>query len=80
MPISLYDIVLSLFVYAFLIAVMKWRFSMFKKKDHEQDDDGDGGILVEYPTDPVLDLPPGVTLPVGDGPAIPIESDLLEAN
>jgi len=70
MPVSILDIILSLMVYAMLIFFMKWRFSFFRKRNHEEDDDNDGGITVEYPSDPVLDLPPGVTLPVGEGPSL----------
>ncbi len=67
MPISFLDIALSLLVYAILIYFMKWRFNFFKKKREDSKDDSDGGITVDYPPDPVLDLPPGVILPI-DGP------------
>ncbi len=75
MPISILDIALSLFVYAILIFFMKWRFSYFKKRKQDGSDDNDGGIAVDYPTDPVLDLPPGVILP-SDGPVAKREPEM----
>ena len=47
----------------FMVVLMKKRNFRFRDDD---DDDDDGGISMT-PT-PDLDLPPGVTLPDGDGP------------
>jgi len=41
-----------------------------KGKNQRRDDDDGGGLLVEF--NPVLDLPPGVTLPDGSG-GTPVE-------
>lgn len=67
MPVFILDIALSFLVYAILIFFMKWKFNHFKKSE-KKNEDGDGGITVEYPEDPVLDLPPGVTLPLSGQP------------
>ena len=44
-----------------------WLAWLIFKTDHDTDDQGDGGIPVDI-VPPDLDLPPGVTMPVGDSP------------
>ncbi len=57
------NMLLTIIVYAILIMVMRWKSSMRKPKN--QNDDGDGGIPQDNNWEPDLDLPPGVVLPTG---------------
>ena len=58
------DFALCLLAYAAMIFVIFWKRKKKGPSDKPSDDD-DGGISLS--TDPELDLPPGVCLPV-DGP------------
>ncbi|MCR9249835.1 MAG: hypothetical protein NXI20_05400 [bacterium] len=60
----LYGILMCFIILAF------WR----KRKGPSSDDDDDGGISV--PQNPILDLPPGVTLPTG--PGVKVTDDMPE--
>lgn len=44
-----------------IIIITIWYAIREKNNGKDNDDDDDGGI---YPDDPILDLPPGVSLPV----------------
>lgn len=54
-----YLIVLTISIFL----VVKVILSILKEDDNNDDDDSDGGI---HKDEPVLDLPPGVSLPVDD--------------
>lgn len=54
-----------IFIFSSLILLI-YVFKLFQKNNNRSDDDengGDGGQLIP-PPEPILDLPPGVTLPV----------------
>ena len=61
----LLDIGLCLLFYFFLIFLIKWKSA---RPDTDDSDNDDGGLPIDINFDPTLDLPPGVTLPVNDGP------------
>lgn len=52
-----------------LSGALTWVAYHMLNRNTGTDDEGDGGLPVDW-TPPELDLPPGVTLPVGDGPEV----------
>lgn len=69
------DIILCLFLYGILfMIIMKKKWSQNKRDDSNDDDEG--GILNWTP--PELDLPPGVTLPVGPSVILKEEEVVLD--
>ena len=46
-----------------IFLVIRTIIHVFNERGGDNDDDDDGGV--QYPNDPVLDLPPGVSLPDG---------------
>lgn len=59
-----YIIVFVASMLAVALLFFKIQKEMREDEDDDEQDDGDGGIILD--SDPDLDLPPGVTLPVDD--------------
>ncbi len=58
------------FVFLILFLITKVILDIIKSNNHgneDMGDDDDGGV---YPDDPILDLPPGVTLPKEEPEAV----------